>query len=272
MYTRSVALVGLPLLTAVVAGCSGPAHTYSVVELTSPDVQQRAANTYWKRHDVPIMRDYGYKRVAIVDCSVEFVTRKVEAPLKAVEIKYEHALYQAVADELYATFVAALESRGLEVIPGETVQSAVAFRGFVTQLSIEQSWFGIASDTGRIKRTLIRSPGALRIVEKGRDVEVESVEAALIKEIGADVALRLRARVGVYEGRASLERGTTIWVLSEDVVGNLTADRSLLSDERVAFEKTEGGTTVYSVETEKYVAAMRKMIPPFIEMAFASTP
>ena len=76
----------------------------------------------------------------------------------------------------------------------------------------------------------------------------------------------------MFQGRAILERGTTIWVLREDVVGNLTADRTLLSDERVAFEKSDGGTTVYSVETKKYVAAMRKMIPPSIEMAFASMP
>jgi len=226
------------------------------------------ADQYWKRHGVPDMQSYGYKRVAIVSFSVEYVLRRVEAPLTTVETRYPEKLLSGLADQCYADFVRALGARGLEVVSPEQIEQTGAYRSLVPLLNLERPAQGLASDLGRIKRVRVRAPRGQHFVERARDVEIESVEARILDELAADVAVRVRIRVGASKGRLSIERGSTIWVLSSDVVGNLTADRSLLSDETVYFAK-EGGS-VYSANTQAVLDAARRMFPAFLEMAFLS--
>ncbi len=226
------------------------------------------ADQYWKRHGVPDMQSYGYKRVAIVSFSVEYVLRRVEAPLTTVETRYPEKLLSGLADQCYADFVRALGARRLEVVSPEQIEQTGAYRSLVPLLNLERPAQGLASDLGRIKRVRVRAPRGQHFVERARDVEIESVEARILDELAADVAVRVRIRVGASKGRLSIERGSTIWVLSSDVVGNLTADRSLLSDETVYFAK-EGGS-VYSANTQAVLDAARRMFPAFLEMAFLS--
>lgn len=272
----------------IIGGC----HESS---MTSPAAGQELASTYWKRHNVPNMSQRGYKRIAITDFSVEFVTVRMESPLESQsaftpppitpgqhgavvsglrrkQISFEPSLCKEVTDEMYDLFVGSLKSRGLEALPREEVTASEAYKRFSTlgtrDSSLTQRINLVGSDTGRTKRVKVYPASGLRIINGARNEDIEDVEADLLLELNADVSLRVHVRVGVFHGHASLERGSTVWVQSRDVIGNLTSDRSLLSEDVVVdeekFKQLKGQP--YIVLGERYHAAIKKLFPSFVAM------
>jgi len=304
MRVRNAYLIGLASGIVVwpgLFGCHTAPMSYSAADLQSPETRARAAGLYWQRNNVPTLRERGCRRVAILDFSVEYVTGKIEVPgetqptfsppalapahvgleyggLFRKQINFKEALYRQLADELYAMLVEELVQRGFEVLAPSEVSAAAAYQRLKTRAhddgSVLQEFNLIGSDTGRIKRIVTYPASGLRIVTGAAEGEIEQVELALLNELPADVSLRVHIRVGVYQRRASLERGSIAWVLTRDVVGNLTADRSLLSDDAVAtsqrFLPIEG--EAYAVDSERYLEAMRLLFPPYISMAFEAQP
>ncbi len=280
-------------------GCHAAPMTYSAADLQSAKTRARVAHLYWARNNVPARWEQRYRRVAIVDFSVEYVTAKIEVPgeqqptfsppavapaqigiefggLFRKQSNYEPSLYQELADELHAMFTSELATRGFELLPAAEICGARAYQRLRTQErddgSILQEFNLIGSDAGRVKQMVTYPATGYRIVSGAGQGDIEDVELALLDELGADVALRIHVRVGVYHGRASVERGSIIWVLARDVVGNLTAEKSLLSDELVV--EAEGFVPIQgqacAVDSRKYLEALRQLFPPYISMAFES--
>lgn len=96
----------------------------------------------------------------------------------------------------------------------------------------------------------------------------------MIQEIGADVAARARFRVGVFRGRATIERGSQVWVLSRHMYGTMELTRSLVSDQSVLAEDEFRVVrdNIYRVNSEKYLAVMRALFPTLIALGFESGP
>lgn len=244
-------------------------------DLADPEARAKYANAYWKRHDVPLLRPYNYKSVAIAEFAVEFVTQKMEES-KKLDVVYPQYLVNSLPDELYAAFVKELKDRGLTVTDTNDVFRSRPYMRFKVSRVLESVKMsndaGAASDTGRIKQLAIYSISGLGVIEGAGGADIESVEAELLEELNVDVILRIRIRVGVLDGHASMDRGSIIWVLSRHVAGNLIADRSLVSDIQVI--DTEKNPMMQSrsvnVSVSRYSAAMRELFDALIGMAFLS--
>lgn len=268
-----VMLVLLPI--GFVMGCAStpaqpPPKIVSAAQLANPELQAKYAAVYWQRNSVPDMRKYGYKRVAVTEFAVEFVTSKIEGDARK-NVAYSQYLFDSLPSELYAMFVREVERHGVEVLPAAAVAKSRAYMRFDTipngyRPAMEGVYYA-SSDTGRVKQIEIYSAPGLNILKGAGGKDVEAVEADLLKEVGADVALRVRLRLGCFAGHATLERGSTVWVLSRDVAGNLSQEKTLASDIRIIEE--EKGASV-DVWVPKYRAAVGEMFPPLISMAFLS--
>jgi hypothetical protein len=267
-------LVSLPIV--LLAGCAStptepPPRITSAAQLASPELRAKYASVYWRRNSVPDMRRYNYKRVAVTEFAVEFITSKIEGNARK-DIAYSQYLFDLLPQELYALFVREVEQQKVEVLPIAAVTKSRAYMRFDTVASKGyrppmEGVYLAPSDTGRVKQIDIYSAPGLNVLKGAGGADMESVEADLLKEVGADVALRVRLRLGCFAGHATIERGSTVWVLSRDVAGNLSQEMTLASDIRIV--EAEKGTLV-DVWVPKYRAAIEEMFPPLIAMAFLS--
>jgi hypothetical protein len=278
------------------AGCAAPPNPRQAIrlqDLNTPGARSAAANHFWLRANVPDMRSFGYKRIAIAEFAVECVASKRELTqdlsaiaaqnpqmrgelsgnVQSIEVAYPNAydfpglMYTVLRDQL--------ASRGLEVLPVDTVVSAPAYSRYQPQPSGElvklDEYYAGGSDTGRVKSLRIYSLPGLRIIQGGGDQDVATIDADLLRDLKADVVLRIRVRVGTFSGHATLERGSAVHVTTPHVNGALYADRSLCSEEWVIASTTKQlGSWFVTVNLPRYQEALRSMFPPFIAMAFDS--
>jgi hypothetical protein len=262
-------------------------------DLTSPQARKAAANHFWLRTNVPDLRGLGYHRIAIAEFVVEFVTAKRElttdldeylrthpeakerasGAVQNIEIAYPNEFdYPAM---LYELLCKDLTGRGFEVLPLRQVASASAYRSFEgtpesSTVELEDA-YASASDTGRVRRLSIRPMPGLSVIRGGGGRAVEAIEEALREELKADVLLRIRVRVGTFNGHATLERGSVVHVVAPHVSGTISAERSLISEEWVLAETQPAlGGAQARVSLPQYWAAARAMFPVFIAMAFDS--
>lgn len=293
-YRPASALIGLALLLA--AGCVATPQSRQTVrmrDLTTPQARKAAANHFWLRTNVPDLRGLGYRRIAIAEFAVEFVTAKRElttdledylrthpedqarasGAVQNIEISYPNEFdYPAM---LYDLLCKDLTQRGFEVVPLREVAAAPSYNWFEGtresfMIQMEDA-YASASDTGRVQRLSIRPLPGLVVVRGGGDRAVETVEQALREELRADVVLRIRVRLGAFSGHATLERGSVIHVDAPHVSGTITAERSLISEEWVLAERQQAlGGWQARVSLPQYWAAVRTMFPTFIAMAFDS--
>ena len=286
MQITNVVRLAITLIACVLlVGCQSEPKPENDTKLPASQFVSVTATDYWKWHNVPKTHGNENKSVAIVDFGVEYVTAKIEPELtnqmatsSRKQIRFTTTLYKRLADEMYIMFTEHLKGRGLNVVSTRTITSSNAYQRFSTTGSQDSTLMQIlsptGSDTGRIKKMTVRPAPGLRLITGARNEEVEEVEADLLSELDADIALRVRIRVSVYRGYASLDRGSTIWVLSNGIAGNLTADRSLISDELVIdkerYKLSQG--KVYAIDSAKYLAVMHKLFPTFVEMAFNASP
>ncbi|MEW6251584.1 MAG: hypothetical protein AB1716_13125 [Planctomycetota bacterium] len=289
----SCASTGFVALLAV--GCSAPPparQTTRVRDLESPAARREAAQLFWRRADVPDLRGHGYRRIAIAEFVVEFVTAKreltadleeyfrqnpgVQRPGGAVqnvevvypnEYDYPATLYQLCCDDL--------KQRGFEVVPAAEVARAAAYQRFEVEpedktVELKDTDVG-PSDTGRVRRLSLRSLPGLSIIRGAGDQAFEAAAEALRRELHADVVLCVRVRAGTFSGHATLERGSRVRVVAPDVAGTLSAERSLVSEEWVVAESRAvlGGWQL-RVNLPKYQRAVAALFPVYIAMAFDS--
>lgn len=277
-------------------GCTAPPQareTVRVRDLATPAARTAAADHFWMRVNVPDLRGLGYRRVAIAEFVVEFVTAKVELTSDLEELLRQHPEVQERAGgavqsvevvytneydyptALYKLCCEDLTRRGLEVLPARVVVAASAYRRFETEpgdavIELNDTYAG-ASDTGRIRRLSLRTVPGLGIVRGGGDQDVEVIAEALREELNADVVLRIRLRLGTFSGHATLERGSVIHAVTQHTSGTISTERSLISDEWVIAESQAvlGGWQT-RVNLPKHRAALAAMCPVFIQMAFDS--
>jgi hypothetical protein len=290
----------IPILCAagcVLAGCRTAPETLGAADLRGADAPADTASEYWKQEGAPPMGEAGSRRVAIVEFSVEYVTVKHESPfqsqfmagappvtpvtaglavsgLQRRQVSFGESLCAELPDELYAMFVAQLVERGFFVLSPERVCGSRAYQRFETAAMDDGSFLQrlnyVSSDTGSIKKMVAYPASGYRLVGEANDGDAEEVELALLDEVGADLALRVRVRVGVYRGHATVERGTVVNVLSRDATGSLNAERSLLSDVEVIDDKrfkAVKGQTV-TVDALSYRSAMRRVFPPYMALGY----
>jgi hypothetical protein len=89
----------------------------------------------------------------------------------------------------------------------------------------------------------------------------------VVREVEGSAALQVRLRVGVREGRASIEKGSTVRTVTEDGVGFLVSRLTLVSHVTVV-EISDGMAAVNSIE---FARAIRRLFRPYVGMALIAT-
>lgn len=293
--TRSLCILSFMALT-VLTGCHDPASQLSKADLGEPDKVKSAASKYWEQ--VPDKAPpTGYRKVALVEFAIEYVTEKLEslsdnqprvvihefipigfatsmAGAGRIRIQLDEAMRKEFPDELHDHFVAGLKAEGLELVSQEAIRGSKAYKSLTTgkpgHTDVGHAFNVAGTDVG-VPRLLVIEPA------KGYDVilgtndlrSVEQVEQELIKEVGADVALRVRFRLSVYRQFASIEKWSVLRVTNDKAFGFNFAGRSLLSDEKVVkkedFLPVAG--IIKQIDTDQYRQAIKALYPPFLNMA-----
>jgi hypothetical protein len=302
MNNKRNGLLGLYCLitgAALLSGCHEPPKTLSAAGIDTAKERARLGPEYWKRNNVANLSKYEYDRAAITEFLVEFVTQQREGsmfgagepvvggPTSIVgagveasganrkEIEYPEEVFSQLPGELYQAFVEQLAERNVQVVPTGQVTSTQAYQRLKLEPQAGKSTvnFGnvmIASDTGRILEAPAYSAPGLATVKGAKDKKdgVDQIQLALLKEVDADVALRVRILVGQYQERAAILRGSGIWVTSKDVVGNLSTERSLLSDAKVITSKewvpVKG--EVIKINGSGFMQTIRRLFPHYVAM------
>lgn len=292
----SYCCIGCLALVAALTGCHEPASKLSQANLDEPSKVKSAAPSYWE-HEPPTRSTTGYRKVALVEFAIEYVTEKLEslsdnqpgvvihefipigfatsmAGAGRIRIQLDEAMRKEFPDELHRFFVDRLQAEGLQLVSHDSIRAAKAFKSLAlgqpghTDLGHA---FNVAGTDVGVPRLLVIEPA------KGFDVilgtndgrTVEQVEQELIKEVGADVALRVRLRLSVYRQCASMEKWSILRVTKSDTFGYHFAERSLVSDETVVkkedFLLVAG--VIKQIDSDQYRQAIHKLYPPFLNMA-----
>ena len=115
---------------------------------------------------------------------------------------------------------------------------------------------------------MIHPAVGLKLIQGATSGDIEDVDAQLLAELGADVTLRARFRVGVFNGRASIESGSVITITGPRILGSYTSRRSILSKQAVL--NGEGFTPFvgdrYDVHDGKYRLAMDSLFNNYISL------
>lgn len=235
------------------------------------------------------------RRVAILECSVEFVTMKYVTPtsrqalvggpymaisavidlsgIYRMRVDYPREVTRSIPRDVYASLVAALQSQGMTVVdPAHTVQtrpyrrldrSTVQFSSPVQYIDPR------GSDAGRPNRLETYPAWPLRVICEQSHAVLGAAESAIRTELQADVSLRLRLRVGVYKGRAALERGSVLHITDNESRHQVVAQRSVLSDRIVAthdeYEIISGRAQL--VNWELFTDAIQRITPMYLAEA-----
>lgn len=278
------------------AGCHEPAARLSEANLGDSAKLKAAAATYWEQ-DESNVPPTGYRKVALLEFAVEYVTEKLEsladnqpgvvihefipigfvtsmAGAGRIRIQIDEQLRKELPDEMLQHFEKELKAEGLDLIPQESIRSTAAFKklklGEPGHTDLGHAFNVAGTDVGVPRLLVIEPASGFDVILGTTDGRtVEKVEQDLIKEIDADAALRVRVRVSVYRQFASIEKWSIVRVTKEGASGYHFAARSLISDETVVgkedFLPVAG--IIKTIDTDKYRQAIKTLYPPYLTMA-----
>jgi hypothetical protein len=286
------------------AGCYSDPKMLSQAHLDDPNVRAEKAGYYWERHGQRQLSTPQGAKIAIASFSCEFVVAKMEGyfggsgwaitppPTSIIGLAFQATEFtglgrkqavitpefmQTETDHAYKEVVDLLQKQGAQVVPIDAVAAARAYKNYqTTELGAtdwmqEMNWF-VGSDTGRVKRMVtVPVTNSRAIVGAVTGMSIEEVDRSVAKELGVDRVVRVRLRIGVYEGHASLNMGTRIYSASSSDNSQFFVRRSLLSDNVVlkgeaSYDIVKG--KINEIDDEKYAAGIEQLLPPMMSMVF----
>ena len=296
-----LALCTLAVLSCCVfsfgSGCHAAPDAFRADQLDTAFKRRQFSDTYWKRFGLPAELELENTRVVVSEFVVEFVTEKREsggvvtkrqavvnvpagfigAGLEASGInrkviEYGPSLLADLPNELYDAFEEVLRERGCDVVPPEHLISSVAYQQLAARdedgTPFLQRLNPIASDTGRVMKAVFRPARGLKLLAAEDLAAVERTELALVSELEADISIRGRFRLGVFDGRVSFDRGAIVLFTSPTLAGSLTSTRSLLSEVEVVaardFVPVKGG--VLQLDTDSFRNTVLELFPHFVSL------
>jgi hypothetical protein len=277
---------------AAAAGCHAPPI---VVDAGAPgDPALSATEDLWLGDDPAPILPAG-SRVAVLECSVEFVTMKQVTPgrrqamlggpftpLSALvelsgvfrkRVSYPSDVLGHLPNEVYESLVDMLERRGLAVVDPHLVVTTRTYGRLDGSATDKSSAFRLfdprGSDVGRTNAFEVYPASPLRVLDVDSRTMTTAADRAILAELGADATIRLRLRVGVFHGRASVERNSVLTVGTADGLHRLTSSRSFVSAPLLAspdgYELVAG--RAYDVHWPAYRQLVLASLPAYLEPA-----
>lgn len=283
MRRTTLAVLALCLAPLTLTGCKAAPRTLA---------QARAGEgrdaAIWSKRGGASLREGG--RLALAELSVEFVTSKNEmgesrqaafipphpvflaanaAGVGRRDVEFDDDAYARIVSRIESALTTELTSRGWSLIPPAQVASADAFTSFTALAPDEARDIRqinlAATDTGRVRTMRVYPAPGGRVISAPTGRAESDARSALLDELGVDALLRVVLRVGVYQGRASLEEGSRMLLTTPGSDATLEARRSLLSDMDVLGEDATDAQLV--VSERAYLAAIDNTAPVFINAA-----
>lgn len=293
--SRCLCTLAALFLTAVV-GCHPPASKLSDAGLDEPAKVKSAAASYWEpQPNQPPVR--GFRKVALVEFAVEYVTEKLEsladnqpgvvihefipiglatslAGAGRIRVQLDEAMRKEFPDELHKHFLEQMQAEGFQMVPMESIRAAEAFKklqlGKPGHVDLGHAFNVAGTDVGVPRLLVIEPATGYDVILGTTDLRtVEQVEQDLVKELGVDAAVRVRVRVSVFRQFASLEKWSILRVTKADAFGYYFAERSLLSDEKVVSKEDflPVAGIIKKIDSDQYRAAVKTLYKPFLSMA-----
>jgi hypothetical protein len=151
-------------------------------------------------------------RLAIAEFTVEYVGE---------DENFGTGLKLALPDVLYDSFVELLPDLNREAIPAEAVTEAASYARLTGLKSTDPVFLEGSSD--------LRYPTTQLLTLDDTEADQDEVLAGLVEEVEADSVVLVRLRVGVRDGRASIEPGSEFRIVKTVGEGTLTARMAAVS-------------------------------------------
>jgi hypothetical protein len=306
--TLASTLAALLLSTSAFAlpfggGGGGKPNEFEATSMATPEQLSAQAKKYWKGAGLKKIRAAGYKKAAIVEFSVEYVTLTKSdwtghgnfglldvaqaasgAGKKKVELDEE--LKRSLPRVLHDAFRDQMIADGYDV---KTVEEVVASPAFAQLAGSEDPGKKTTRDehayaADKKEKAEIYPVESLMNLKMGAFKVVENTEtmAKLASDLGVDVLLRAHFRVGVIKGgRPTLEAGSWISVGAGPTAagtrygfaqqGRLDSKDGLVAAEDVTDSHEHHGAkgTIMDVNSDAYQAALLRMFPAYSGMGLS---
>lgn len=280
-------------LLPLAPGCRTAPQRLDAVNFNDPAEVREASDQFW-RVKRPVELSPG-SNIALVDFGVEFVTQKDEGPFESQllinppliltvaervvpVVGKEQTIFtdetrEATVQTLFDIFVREASVRSIEVVPPEESRMAQAFQPVTIVDPKVASTFKIyelfPNDTGKIYQTEFETLDGLTLVKEPKGQRCAKCLVSVAEQTQSAATLVVRLRVGTTRGRASIERGSKVWLISDDRVLALESRRSLISDPiEASTDQFLGGALgqIYTPPADAYVAQIATVATPYISM------
>lgn len=263
------------------------------------------ASSHWKKEGWWSMPKNAGNKIAIVEFTVDYVTSrdkvlgKNQLNLMTVarvagvgrrEYNFDESLKTSLPDQLYAEFVNKLQAQGYEVVSMDEVAAAIERAEMVEgKAGVKKGgtyYHGFLSGGGKQKVQIYPVSGLPRLYD-GFFTFGKNARAMgnVMGDLGAGTALRVHMRLGLHNGKATAEAGSSIDVFTGlesyelsgkknyycKTFGKIQGHNTLYYDSPVVdekrFEAFKGN--VWDVNSEDYAAAIRKFYPTYAAMGLS---
>jgi hypothetical protein len=180
---------------------------------------------------------------------------------------------RSLAKSLLLATEADFNRRGLTLLSLASLNNNKSYADLKPEQTVKSSlWLLInvkGSDTGTVLRThTVAAPGAGLVTTKTS--ARLAAEQRVLRDSGADIALGMRLRVGVFHKKAALEEGSVVRLVTRDGETEFKAQHSILSDEDT-IESSKFKLFIGEVEplaSEDFSRACVTMLPKFLDLAY----
>jgi hypothetical protein len=183
---------------------------------------------------------------------------------------------QALAAGLYQAFLQDLRQHGLELVSQDVLLASPGYAKLRKMSVVRSSPLMVlnplGSDTGIVMHTRTMAAPGLVVVQETR-LGRGTADAEILQETRADVALAVKLRVGIFQGKPALEHRSVIRVTTREGQTTLSANHSLVSD-LVATDATRFRPIVGRIEpvdSDTFSHELTAMLPKFIAPAFVAS-
>ena len=299
----TLALAALALAASTAARADDKPNEYDAAALATPAQLDAQAKKYWKGQGLRKIREAGYRKAAIVEFSIEYVTlsksdwsghggfglldvAQAASGAGKRRLEIEPDLKARLPRELHDAFREQMVAEGYEV---KTLDEVVASPAFAELKGSAEPGKAKSRDehyagADKTEKAEVYPVESLMNLKMGAFAAASNVEtlARLGHDLGVDVVVRAHFRVGVIKGgRPTLEDGSWIWVgagpqqsgerYSFSQFGQIGAKDGLVYDKDVTDAKDHQGAkgTVMVVSSDAYREALLTMYPAFAGMGLS---
>lgn len=221
---------------------------------------------------LPTPRQVRFKPLPISPNPVHLALRLVGVTRRSSELDEE--AQGTLAADLYRAFVDDLRSRGLEVVPPETLQASPTYAGISNVPIVRSSPFMLlnarGSDMGVVLHTRTVAAPGLSVLQANPH-QRGAADMRIVEETRADVAVAVRLRVGTFREQPALEHRSVVRLTTREGSTTLRASHSLVSDasaiDQARFRPFIG--RVETIEPGVFGRELMAMLPRFVAPALS---